>query len=48
MIGPGYGALFARQMEQESGFASDVVYGKRVSTASAEGIAQLMPQYYRT
>lgn len=46
IIGPGYGALFERQMDQESGFNPDVVYGKRVSTAGAEGIAQLMPQYY--
>jgi len=46
IIGPGYGSLFERQMDQESGFAPDVVYGKRVSTAGAEGIAQLMPQYY--
>jgi len=46
IIGPGYGPLFERQMDQESGFDPDVVYGKRVSTAGAEGIAQLMPQYY--
>lgn len=46
VIGPGYGALFERQMDQESGFAPDVVYGTRVSSAGAEGIAQLMPQYY--
>lgn len=46
IIGPGYGPLFERQMDQESGFNPDVVYGKRVSTAGAEGIAQLMPQYY--
>jgi len=46
IIGPGYGALFERQMDQESGFAPDVVYGTRVSSAGAEGIAQLMPQYY--
>ncbi|MGE3962128.1 MAG: transglycosylase SLT domain-containing protein [Dehalococcoidia bacterium] len=46
IIGPGYGALFERQIDQESGFNPDVVYGVRVSTAGAEGIAQLMPQYY--
>ncbi len=46
IIGPGYGALFERQMDQESGFNPDVVYGLRVSSAGAEGIAQLMPQYY--
>lgn len=46
IIGPGYGALFERQMHQESGFNPDVVYGLRVSSAGAEGIAQLMPQYY--
>lgn len=46
VIGPGYGALFERQMDQESGFNPDVVYGTRVSSAGAEGIAQLMPQYY--
>lgn len=46
IIGPGYGALFERQMDQESGFNPDVVYGTRVSSAGAEGIAQLMPQYY--
>src|SRR5690606_25340193 len=45
-IGPGYGALFERQIQQESGFAPDVVYGLRRSSAGAEGIAQLMPQYY--
>lgn len=46
VIGPGYGALFERQIQQESGFAPDVVTGQRVSSAGAEGIAQLMPQYY--
>jgi len=46
IIGPGYGPLFERQIDQESGFAPDVVYGTRVSSAGAEGIAQLMPQYY--
>ncbi|MEX1023057.1 MAG: transglycosylase SLT domain-containing protein [Dehalococcoidia bacterium] len=47
IIGPGYGDLFERQMDQESGFIPDVVFGKRVSSAGAEGIAQLMPQYYQ-
>lgn len=46
IIGPGYGALFERQIAQESGFIPEVVYGARVSSAGAEGIAQLMPQYY--
>lgn len=46
VIGPGYGALFERQIQQESGFLPEVVYGVRVSSAGAEGIAQLMPQYY--
>lgn len=46
VIGPGYGALFERQIQQESGFATDVVTGQRRSSAGAEGIAQLMPQYY--
>ncbi|MDA0351564.1 MAG: transglycosylase SLT domain-containing protein [Chloroflexi bacterium] len=46
VIGPGYGWLFERQIGQESGFSPDVVFGERVSTAGAEGIAQLMPQYY--
>lgn len=46
VIGPGYGAMFERQIQQESGFAPDVVMGQRRSSAGAEGIAQLMPQYY--
>lgn len=46
LIGPGYGAMFERQIHQESGFAPDVVMGLRRSSAGAEGIAQLMPQYY--
>lgn len=46
MIGPGYGALFEQQIHQESGFAPDVVTGQRRSSAGAEGIAQLMSQYY--
>jgi len=46
VIGPGYGAMFERQIQQESGFSPDVVTGQRRSSAGAEGIAQLMPQYY--
>ena len=46
VIGAGYGAIFERQIQQESGFAPDVVFGQRKSSAGAEGIAQLMPQYY--
>lgn len=46
VVGAGYGALFERQIQQESGFAPDVVFGLRKSSAGAEGIAQLMPQYY--
>jgi len=45
-VAPGYGAIFERQIEQESGFAPDVVFGLRKSSAGAEGIAQLMPQFY--
>ena len=46
MVGNGFGALFERQIDQESGYNPDVVFGQRVSSAGAEGIAQLMPQYY--
>jgi hypothetical protein len=46
VIGSGYGAMFERQIQQESGFAPEIVYGLRVSSAGAEGIAQLMPQFY--
>ncbi len=46
VIGAGYGTIFERQIQQESGFAPDVVFGLRKSSAGAEGIAQLMPQYY--
>lgn len=46
VVGPGFGAMFERQIQQESGFAPDVVTGQRRSSAGAEGIAQLMPQYY--
>lgn len=46
IVGPGFGVLFEQQIGQESGFHPDVVFGRRVSSAGAEGIAQLMPQYY--
>ena len=46
VIGSGYGTIFERQIQQESGFAPDVVFGLRKSSAGAEGIAQLMPQFY--
>ncbi len=46
IVGPGFGAVFEAQIEQESGFDPEVVYGHRRSSAGAEGIAQLMPQYY--
>lgn len=46
VVGAGYGAIFERQIQQESGFAPDVVFGLRKSSAGAEGIAQLMPRYY--
>lgn len=45
-VGAGFGALFERQIDQESGFNPDVVLGRRVSSAGAEGIAQLMPEFY--
>jgi hypothetical protein len=43
---PGFGPIFERQIEQESGFEPDVAFGLRRSSAGAEGIAQLMPEYY--
>jgi len=46
IVGPGFGSLFERQIEQESGYDPAVVFGVRRSSAGAEGIAQLMPQYY--
>jgi hypothetical protein len=48
VIGPGYAPPFEGQISQESGFAPDVIFGTRYSSAGAEGIAQLMPQYYPT
>jgi murein DD-endopeptidase MepM/ murein hydrolase activator NlpD len=46
VVGPGFGTLFEAQIQQESGFDPEVVFGYRRSSAGAEGIAQLMPQYY--
>mgnify|MGYP003348191641 CR=1 FL=1 len=46
VVGGGFGVLFERQIQQESGFAPEIVFGQRRSSAGAEGIAQLMPQYY--
>ena len=45
-VAPGFGTIFERQIQQESGFDPDVAFGFRRSSAGAEGIAQLMPQYY--
>lgn len=46
---PQVAELFASQMALESGnFDPDVISGKRVSPAGAEGIAQLMPSSYPT
>lgn len=46
IVGPGYGAIFEQQIQQESGYDPEVAFGLRTSSAGAEGIAQLMPQYY--
>ena len=46
IVGQGFGDLFERQINQESGYSPDVVLGSRLSSAGAEGIAQLMPQFY--
>ncbi len=35
--------IFVAQIQQESGFSPDVIYGKRSSSAGAQGIAQFMP-----
>ena len=35
--------IFERQIQQESGFAEDVITGRRASSAGAQGIAQIMP-----
>jgi len=46
VVASGFGAIFERQIEQESGFEPEVAFGLRRSSAGAEGIAQLMPEYY--
>lgn len=46
IVAPGFGELFERQIQQESGYDPAVVFGQRRSSAGAEGIAQLMPQFY--
>ncbi len=46
LVAPGFGTLFERQIAQESGFSPDVAFGLRTSSAGAEGLAQLMPEYY--
>ena len=46
-IAPGFGKIFEAQIQQESGFSPEVAFGYRRSSAGAEGIAQLMPQYYQ-
>ncbi|MEE8337027.1 MAG: peptidoglycan DD-metalloendopeptidase family protein [Dehalococcoidia bacterium] len=46
LVSPGFGAIFERQIQQESGFSPEVAFGLRRSSAGAEGIAQLMPEYY--
>ncbi|MCC6237055.1 MAG: transglycosylase SLT domain-containing protein [Dehalococcoidia bacterium] len=46
-VAPGFGRIFEAQIQQESGFDPEVVFGYRRSSAGAEGIAQLMPQYYQ-
>ena len=38
--------LFERQIDQESGFADDVISGRRNSSAGAQGIAQIVPRYH--
>jgi hypothetical protein len=46
-LSPQMAAIFTNQMAVESGnFDPDVISGKRVSSAGAEGIAQLMPSSY--
>jgi soluble lytic murein transglycosylase-like protein len=46
-LSPQAADVFARQMQLESaGFDPDVIAGRRVSSAGAEGIAQLMPSSY--
>ncbi len=46
-LSPQQAEVFGRQMQLESaGFDPDVIAGRRVSSAGAEGIAQLMPSSY--
>ena len=45
-VASGFGAIFERQIAQESGFYPDVAFGLRRSSAGAEGIAQLIPEFY--
>ncbi len=46
-LSPQVAEVFSRQMQLESaGFDPDVIAGRRVSSAGAEGIAQLMPSSY--
>jgi soluble lytic murein transglycosylase-like protein len=46
-LSPQDAAIFARQMALESGnFDPDVIAGRKVSAAGAQGIAQLMPSSY--
>ncbi len=47
VVAPGFGEVFEAQIQQESGFDPEVAFGYRRSSAGAEGIAQLMPQYYQ-
>lgn len=47
IVAPGFGNIFEAQIQQESGYDPEVVFGYRRSSAGAEGIAQLMPQYYQ-
>ena len=46
LVSPVFGAVFERQIQQESGFSAEVAFGFRDSSAGEEGIAQLMPEYY--
>jgi soluble lytic murein transglycosylase-like protein len=46
-LSPQNAEVFARQMALESGgFDPDVISGRKISSAGAEGIAQLMPSSY--
>ena len=46
VVAPGFGAIFERQIEQESAFEPDVAFGLRRSSAGAAGRTQLMPEFY--